>query len=110
MRTNWRSERTITRREDGGDDNRRSVSTVAFASRSTFLQGGLPTFSRRTDVAVALVILCLIVTCLDPTDALAHARWFIDDTQIVLHPAFKFDGLYLAMLVGAVLFMLVALT
>jgi hypothetical protein len=110
VRTNWRSERTTTRREHGGDDNPRSVSTVALARWPTFLQGGLPAFSRRTDVAVALVILCLAVTCLDPTDALAHARWFIDDTQIVLHPAFKFDGLYLAMLVGAVLFMLVALT
>jgi hypothetical protein len=48
--------------------------------------------------------------CLAPTDAIAHARWFIDDTQVVLHPEFKFDGLYLAMLVGAVLFMLTALT
>jgi hypothetical protein len=47
---------------------------------------------------------------LAPTDAFAHARWFVDDTQIVLHPAFKFDGLYLAILVGAVLFVLAALT
>jgi len=52
----------------------------------------------------------LFAICLSPAKAFAHARWFIDDTQIVLHPEFKFDGLYLAMLVGAVLFVLAALT
>jgi hypothetical protein len=66
-------------------------------------------FSHRTG-ALLLAVLNLFAMCLAPTDALAHARWFIDDTQIVLHPEFKFDGLYLAILVGAVLFVLAALT
>jgi hypothetical protein len=66
-------------------------------------------FAHRTS-ALLLVALSLFAICLVPTDALAHARWFIDDTQIVLHPEFKFDGLYLAILVGAVLFVLAALT
>jgi hypothetical protein len=66
-------------------------------------------FSHRTG-ALLLAVLNLLAICLVPTNALAHARWFIDDTQIVLHPEFKFDGLYLAILVGAVLFVLAALT
>ena len=56
------------------------------------------------------MLLSLLAIGLGTTDAYAHARWFIDDTQIVLHPEFKFDGLYLAMLVGAVLFVAAALT
>src|SRR5215470_3582918 len=66
-------------------------------------------FSRRTGILLPLVGLNLFALCVGPTDAHAHARWFIDDTQIVLHPEFKFDGLYLATLVGAVLFALSAL-
>jgi hypothetical protein len=73
------------------------------------LQGAFPILYHRTG-ALLLVVLNLLAICLAPTDALAHARWFIDDTQIVLHPEFKFDGLYLAILVGAVLFVLAALT
>ena len=73
------------------------------------MQGVFPMLSHRTG-ALLLVALSLFSICGVPTDALAHARWFIDDTQIVLHPEFKFDGLYLAILVGAVLFVLAALT
>ena len=73
------------------------------------MRSAFPVFSYRTGV-LSLVVLSLFVICLAPADALAHARWFIDDTQVVLHPEVKFDGLYLAMLVGAVLFVLAGLT
>src|SRR5262249_44475110 len=77
---------------------------------SALFWGVFPRVSGRTDILLPLGALNLFALCLAPTDALAHARWFIDDTQIVLHPEFKFDGLYLATLVGAVLFALSALT
>ena len=65
--------------------------------------------SRRAG-ALALIASCLFAICLNAVDASAHARWFIDDTRIVLHPEFKFDGLCLAMLIGAVLFVSTAMT
>ncbi len=65
--------------------------------------------SRRAG-ALSLIALCLFAICLGAVDASAHARWFIDDTRIVLHPDFKFDGLCLAMLIGAMLFVSAALT
>jgi len=60
--------------------------------------------------AIPLVASCLLATGLGVVDAGAHARWFIDDTQVVLHPEFRFDGLCLAMLVGAMLFVAAAMT
>jgi len=60
--------------------------------------------------AIPLVASCLLATGLGVVDASAHARWFIDDTQVVLHPEFRFDGLCLAMLVGAMLFVAAAMT
>ena len=65
--------------------------------------------SRRAG-ALSLIVLCLFAICLGVVNASAHARWFIDDTRIVLHPEFKFDGLCLAMLIGAMLFVSAALT
>jgi hypothetical protein len=109
VRTNWTPDKRTRHRENNGHDHRRTVSVVSLAKLPAFGREAFPIFSHRTGV-LPLVVLCLFVTCLAPTAALAHARWFINDTQIVLHPEFKFDGLYLAMLVGAVLFMLSALT
>lgn len=65
--------------------------------------------SRRAG-ALSLIAPCLFAICLGAVDASAHARWFVDDTRIVLHPEFKFDGLCLAILIGAMLFVSAALT
>lgn len=59
--------------------------------------------SRRAG-ASSLVVPCVLALCLGVVDAHAHARWFIDDTRIVLHPEFKFDGLCVVILIGALLF------
>lgn len=58
----------------------------------------------------SLITICLFAICLGAVDASAHARWFIDDTRIALHPEFKFDGICLAILIGAMLFASAALT
>src|SRR5262252_311250 len=106
VRKNWNPARTSRRKHGCGDHG------IAFAGslarRSTALQGAFSMFSHRA--IGPLMLLSLLAIGLGTTDAYAHARWFIDDTQIVLHPEFKFDGLYLAMLVGAVLFVAAALT
>jgi len=60
--------------------------------------------------AIPLVASCLLATGLGVVDASAHARWFIDDTQVVLHPEFRFDDICLAMAVGAMLFVAAAMT
>src|SRR5215471_12085677 len=60
--------------------------------------------------AIPLVASCLLATGLGGVDASAHARWFIDDTQVVLHPEFRFDDICLAMAVGAILFVAAGMT
>src|SRR5215467_5643517 len=106
VRKNWKPARS-SRREHGCADYGIAFA-VSPARRSTALQGAFLLFSHRT--VGPLMLLSLLAIGLGTTDAYAHARWFIDDTQIVLHPEFKFDGLYLAILVGAVLFVAAALT
>src|SRR5262249_61907354 len=60
--------------------------------------------------AIPLVASCLLATGLGVVDASAHARWFIDDTRVALHPEFRFDDICLAMAVGAMLFVAAAMT
>jgi hypothetical protein len=65
-------------------------------------------FRHRAAMLIPPATLSSLIACFGSTDALAHARWFVDDTQIGLHPEFSFDGLYLAILIGAVLFVTAA--